>query len=261
MSFGKNIRFGPMHKALSWGGAVTLAVGLAATALVLGCSEQDSDAAASHNHAAEHEHPAGQMLPAAEPNAGDSLESISGEADPHAHHRQLLESKTYSRSLHDYQLPDLDVVNMAGEKTSLLEEVNRDQPVMLNFIFTTCTTICPVLSATFSQVEQKLGAERERVRMISITIDPEYDTPARLRAYAARYGAGPQMQFLTGKLEDIVAIQKAFDAYRGTKMNHEPLTFLRMSAQEPWVRLNGLASAADVVREYRQLTAKHDAAP
>jgi protein SCO1/2 len=235
------------------------ALGLLAAVVVFGSSEQDRDDAMSHDHAVEH--PAGQMLSAGDQNVNQGLESISGEADPHAHHRQMLENKAYSRSLHRYQLPDLALVDMAGEKTSLLNEVNRDQPVMLNFIFTTCTTICPVLSATFSQVEQKLGAERERVRMISITIDPEYDTPARLRAYAARYGAGPQMQFLTGKLEDIVAIQKAFDAYRGTKMNHEPLTFLRMSAQEPWVRLNGLASAADVVREYRQLTAKHDAAP
>ena len=97
--------------------------------------------------------------------------------------------------------------------------------------------------------------------MISITIDPEYDTSARLQAYAARYHAGPQWQFLTGNREDIVAVQKAFDAYRGTKMNHEPLTFLRASVDAPWVRLNGLASAADVVKEYRQLVEKPDPEP
>ncbi|MEA2094209.1 MAG: SCO family protein, partial [Pseudomonadota bacterium] len=214
-----------------------------------------------HDHAAAVEHPTEPAPSAAEQTANDGLDSISGEADPHAHHRQLMEASTYSRSLHDYQLPDLALVDMQGENIRLLEEVNRGQPVMLNFIFTTCTTICPVLSATFSQVEQQLGEERERVHMISITIDPEYDTPARLQAYAARYDAGPQWQFLTGKLEDIVAIQKTFDAYRGSKMNHEPLTFLRASAQAPWVRLDGLASAADVVREYRQLAAEQDSAP
>ena len=258
MSFRKNVRFGPMHKALSWGGGVTLALGLAMTVVALGSSHQD-DEAIHQNHA--DEHPVGPALQVAEQKAIDSLDSISGEADPHAHHRHMLESKTYSRSLHNYQLPDLALVDMEGQKTSLLSEVNRGQPVMLNFIFTTCTTICPVLSATFSQVEQQLGADREQVRMISITIDPEYDTPARLRAYAVRYDAGPQWQFLTGKLEDIVAIQKAFDAYRGTKMNHEPLTFLRASTQATWVRLDGLASAADVSREYRQLVAEQDSAP
>ena len=259
MSFGKKMRFDPMQKVLLWGASVVLALGLAATVVAFDSSEQGSDDAMTHDHAVEH--PAEHMLPTAEPTANDNLDSISGEADPHAHHRHMMKSKTYSRSLHHYQLPDLALVDMAGEKTTLLNEINRGQPVMLNFIFTTCTTICPVLSATFSQVEQQLGVERDQVRMVSITIDPEYDTPARLRAYAARYDAGPQWQFLTGKLEDIVAIQKAFEAYRGTKMNHEPLTFLRASAQAPWLRLNGLASAADVTKEYRQLVVKQNSVP
>ena len=245
MSFRRTARFGPMHRALSWGVGITVALGLAATVVAIDSSE----------------HPAEHTLAAAEPNANDKLDSISAEADPHAHHRHMLETSTYSRSLHSYDLPDLALVNMQGQKTSLLNEVSGDRPVMLNFIFTTCTTICPVLSATFSQVEKELGAERDRVRMVSITIDPEYDTPVRLRAYAARYNAGDQWQFLTGSREDIVAVQKAFDAYRGTKMNHEPFIFLRVSAQEPWVRLDGLASAADVVREYRQLLTGQNAGP
>ena len=259
MSSRKNARFGPRYKAILWGGGVMAILGFAAAVVAFGTSEQDGDAITAPDHAVEHsvEH----ALPVTDKTANDSLDSISGEADPHAHHRQMMKSKTYSRSLHHYQLPDLALVDMEGEKTSLLNEVNRGQPVMLNFIFTTCTTICPVLSATFSQVEQQLGDERDQVRMVSITIDPEYDTPARLQAYAARYDAGPQWQFLTGKLEDIVAIQKAFEAYRGTKMNHEPLTFLRATAQSPWVRLNGLASAADVVKEYRQMAATQDSVP
>ncbi|MCP3973155.1 MAG: SCO family protein [bacterium] len=173
--------------------------------------------------------------------------------DPHAHHRHMMNKKGYKRSEHEYGLPDLDLVGMGGEKTSLLREINTGKPVLLNFIFTTCTTICPVLSATFSQVQKHLGGDVDEVRMISITIDPEHDTPERLEAYAARFGAGPQWQFLTGDLDRIVAVQKAFDAYRGSKMNHEPLTFLRIEKEDPWVRLDGLASAADVVREYQRL--------
>jgi protein SCO1/2 len=258
MSLRSNAGFGLLHKALLWSGGVTVALGLTATVVALDASEQNSGTVTSHNHSVEH---AGHTPSAAEQHTGHSLENISGAADPHAHHRRMLEDSGYSRSLHRYELPDVAVVDMQGQSTSLLDEVNGGQPVMLNFIFTTCTTICPVLSATFSQVEQKLGAERDRVRMISITIDPEYDTPARLRAYAARYDADAQWRFLTGRLQNIVAIQKAFDAYRGSKMNHEPLTFLRASTDAPWVRIEGLASAADVVREYRQLVAPGDSAP
>ena len=152
--------------------------------------------------------------------------------------------------------PPLVLVDKDNNKVSLDEALAADEPVMLNFIFTTCTTICPVLSATFAQVQRELGDEVDQVRMISITIDPEHDTPERLRGYAARFDAGSQWQFYTGANDDIVAVQKAFDAYRGSKANHEPLTFLRVPSDPQWVRVNGLASAADVVNEYRRLLAE-----
>jgi len=248
MCYGIAAGFGPMHKALSWTRGVTVTVGLAATVLAFGCGEQGSDAAASDDHAIEH-----PAKPAAEQPANNALESISGEADPHAHHRHMMESKTYSRSLHDYQLPDVEVVTMAGEKTRLLDEVNPGKPVMVNFVFTTCTTICPIMIATFGQVQSELGAESDAVRMISFSIDPEYDTPERLREYAGRFNAGPQWQFLTGSLENSVAIQKAFDVYRGNKMNHEPTYLMKAADSDTWVRIDGLAKAAEIVAEYHRL--------
>jgi len=173
--------------------------------------------------------------------------------DPHAQHRAMMAKQGYQRSEHAYPLKDHALVDMAGEETSLLREVNVDRPVMVNFIFTTCTTICPVMSGIFSQVQQKLGPASQDLRMISISIDPEYDTPERLRDYAKRYKAGPQWEFLTGNPDDIVAVQKAFDVYRGNKMSHEPTTLLRRSPSDPWVRLDGIASAADIIAEYRSL--------
>jgi protein SCO1/2 len=183
----------------------------------------------------------------------DAAEEAS--ADPHAQHRHMMGKGGYARSEHRYELPDLALVGMDGKPTTLLREVDIDQPVMLNFIFTTCTTICPVLSATFAQVQRELGPKAAEMRMVSITIDPEYDTPEQLRAYAQRFDAGDQWGFFTGELADIVAIQRAFDAFRGSKMNHEPLTFLRAAPGEPWVRINGIASGSDIVAEYQNLAA------
>jgi protein SCO1/2 len=182
--------------------------------------------------------------------------SSTQEADPHAHHKHMMEQKGYRRSTHNYEIPQLELVDMNNNTVSLTEALNSDEPVMLNFIFTTCTTICPVLSATFSQVQRELGPEAKNVRMISVTIDPEQDTPAQLKKYAARFKAEAGWQFLTGDLADIIATQKAFDAYRGDKMSHEPLTFLRRTPADPWVRLEGFASASEVVAEYRMLETK-----
>lgn len=174
----------------------------------------------------------------------------------HHHHAMPAEPDGYVRSQAAYTVPDVKLVNADGAKVPLRAELaDPDKPVILNFIFTTCGAVCPVMSATFSQVQAALGPARDAVRMVSISIDPEQDTPPALRAYAGRYGAGPQWQLLTGSLADSVAVQRAFDVYRGDKMNHQPATFLRARAGQPWVRLDGFASAADILREIRRLEA------
>jgi protein SCO1/2 len=172
----------------------------------------------------------------------------------HHHHAMPSEQEGYVRSMASYTIPDVKLLDADGAGVPLRSRL-ADKPVILNFIFTSCGAICPVMSTTFSQVQAALGPEQEAVRMVSISIDPEQDTPAALKAYAGKYGAGPQWQMLTGSLDDSIAVQRAFNVYRGDKMNHQPTTFLRVAPGQPWVRLDGFASAADILREYRQLTA------
>jgi protein SCO1/2 len=185
--------------------------------------------------------------------------AISGEHDHHAHHGQGMDAMrgVYTRSVSSYKIPDLKLVDMNGAAVSLREGLGGNDPVMLNFIFTTCTAVCPVMSATFHHVQGQLGADSSKVRMISISIDPENDTPAKLREYAGKYHAGPQWKMLTGSAENSIAVQRAFDTFRGDKMNHAPATFIRAGgADKPWVRLDGFASAPDIVKEYRQLATR-----
>lgn len=180
--------------------------------------------------------------------------AVGGEHDHHMHAMHDAASGVYTRSVSAYQIPDVMLVDMSGAAVSLRNVLDGNDPVMLNFIYTTCTAICPVMSATFSGVQDQLGAESKKVRMVSISIDPENDTPAKLRAYANKYHAGPQWKMLTGSAENSIAVQRAFDAFRGDKMNHSPATFIRAGgANQPWVRLEGFASAEDIIKEYRQL--------
>ncbi len=167
--------------------------------------------------------------------------------------KSLAGKNGYIRTVHNYALPETPLLTMNGKKTTLEEELETDKPVMLNFIFTTCTTICPVLSASFYQIQHELGEESQDVKMISISIDPEFDTPEKLRRYAERFNAGPQWQFLTGEVDDIITVEKAFDAFRGAKMNHEPLTLIRARDDDVWLRIDGIASAEDILAEYRKL--------
>lgn len=140
-------------------------------------------------------------------------------------------------------LPDAPFVDQSGRRTTLSEAIGSDKPVLVNFIFTACTTICPVMSAGISQFLANLGEERDRVRVLSISIDPEADTADALRAYAARYHAPPSWRFLTGTPEAVEAAQRAFGSYRGGKFNHAPGTFVRSAADAPWIALDGFSSA------------------
>lgn len=177
--------------------------------------------------------------------------------DPNAHmHMHPMPPKdSWVRSTAEYKMPDVTLVRADGTKVSLPKEMNDGRPVFLNFIYTTCTAICPVMSQTFAEVQKRLGDDRSKVHMVSISIDPEQDTPKRLTEYAKRYDAGPQWVFYTGTLEASIAVQKAFDAYRGDKMNHLPLTFVRIGPGKPWVRMDGFATPDDIVKEYHTLLA------
>jgi protein SCO1/2 len=177
-------------------------------------------------------------------------------ADEHHHHHSMEPvNMAVMRSVAAYSVPDVKLTDSGGKKVSLRDVLAGGKPVMLNFIYTSCTAVCPIMSATFSDVQTKLGVDRDKVRMVSISIDPEQDTPARLKAYARKFGAGPQWQMLTGSAEESLAVQRAFDTYRGDKMNHEPVTFLRNANGKSWVRIQGFASADQLLREYHQIVA------
>jgi protein SCO1/2 len=172
-------------------------------------------------------------------------------ADEHAQHSAMMDQKGYSREEVSYQLPDVMLTDQNGDKVSAAALLNGEDPMMVSFIFTTCTTICPVLSAIFAQAQKRYSNELDGVKLISISIDPEYDTPARLQEYARRFHAQEGWTFLTGDLEAVIEVLDSFDAYFGDKMNHLPLTFIHKPGSSTWLRLEGFPDASDLVEEYQ----------
>ena len=132
------------------------------------------------------------------------------------------------------------------------------RPAVLAFIYTSCTTVCPVLTSVLATLQARLGETRDQVHLLSISIDPEYDTPARLHEYARRFGAGPQWNHYTGTLAASQAAQKAFDVYRGDKMKHQPGVLVRPLPGAKWVRIDGFASPDDLLAELPEYCASAD---
>jgi protein SCO1 len=163
------------------------------------------------------------------------------------------ESARYRRTVVRYEVPDVVLLNQDGARVKLPQALAAGKPVLLDFFFSTCTTICPVLSAGVSTLLKTLGAEARELRVVSIAIDPDHDTPEVLRGYRGRYDAGPEWQLLTGSREDIDRVLRAFGAYSLNKTTHRPLSFLRPAGGESWVRIDGLIGASDLLAEYRGL--------
>ncbi len=159
----------------------------------------------------------------------------------------------YTRTEALYTLPDVTLLDQEGRAVTLREVLDRPGPVAVDFVFTTCTTICPVMTATFSKMRKEIEKDGPPPHLVSISIDPEYDRPERLREYTAKFRTGPDWTFLTGSREDVKTALSALDAWVDNKMTHKALYLFRAPDHEAWVRIEGLASAQDLVTEYRTL--------
>lgn len=189
----------------------------------------------------------GRWAAAALVGAG-ALGALAADApDPHAHHHHQTAQEV--RTLATYAVPDVELVRDDGKAVRLGRELEDGRPVVLSFIYTSCTTVCPMISATLAQLQRKLGPARDRVHLMSISIDPEFDTPARLREYAGKLGAGSEWQHYGGTLAASQAAQRAFGVYRGDKMNHTPVTLVRAAPGAEWVRIDGFATADELLAE------------
>ncbi len=161
------------------------------------------------------------------------------------------EKKSYQRTIEKYSMPDVTLINQDGKRVRLKSLLETDKPVIVDFIFGTCTTICPVLSAGYINLQNKLGADSQKVHLVSISIDPENDTPKVMRDYLKRYRAKPGWDFFTGSRKDIDAVMKAFNAYIPNKMSHYALTLIHMPKQESWIRIYGILSSSEFLAEAR----------
>ena len=93
-------------------------------------------------------------------------------------------------------IPDVKVRDQHGNTLNFYTDLIKDKTVAINFIFTNCTTICPPLATTFARLQKEMGDRVGKdVHLISISVDPVTDTPERLKAWGAKFKAGPGWTF------------------------------------------------------------------
>lgn len=159
------------------------------------------------------------------------------------------------------RIPETSVVDQDGHKLSFYSDLVKGHTVAINFIFTTCTTICPVLAANFRKVQQDLGEKEQGVRLISISVDPLTDTPDRLKHFASQYHAGPGWSLVTGDKGDIDALLGALGLPVRNKLEHTPTVLIGNDAAGYWQRVDGLASTAVVMRTIGEALSRQPESP
>ena len=160
---------------------------------------------------------------------------------------------TYTRTLENYAVPDVTLINQDGIKVNLRKMLSTDRPVLVDFVYTSCTTICPVLSINFANFQKTIIEESGKTQLVSISIDPEFDTPKAMKAYLKRYNAEPGWDFLTGTRDDISRVLKAFKVFTLNKMNHYPVILLKSPSDSRWVRVYGLVGTSELLVEYEKV--------
>jgi protein SCO1/2 len=160
---------------------------------------------------------------------------------------------SYTRTIENYQIPDVTLINQDGARIQLRKLLASDGPVLVDFVFTTCTTICPVLSSNFMNFQNTIIAESGKARLVSISVDPDFDTPKEMKAYLKRYQAKPGWDFLTGSRADIDRVLRAFNVFTRDKMDHPPVILLKSPTDSRWVRIYGLIGTNKLLVEYEKV--------
>jgi cytochrome oxidase Cu insertion factor (SCO1/SenC/PrrC family) len=160
----------------------------------------------------------------------------------------------------EIKIPDTVVVDQDGRKLNFYSDLVKGKTVAINFIFTTCTTICPPMTATFRRVQETLeAAGAQDVQLISISVDPTTDVPERLKTFSSKFKAGPNWKFITGGQPEIDELLRALGGYVAEKNDHTPLVLIGNDTAKFWTRTYGLAPASKIAGLVKEAAGKSEA--
>jgi len=166
---------------------------------------------------------------------------------PHDHSHMMKGSEDASPA--QKYFTDVELLNQNGEKVRFYTDVLKGKTVVVNAFFTTCTSVCPPMNRNMERIQEALGDRVGRdVFLVSITVDPEVDTPARLKDYARKFHAGPGWIFLTGKKENIDWALYKLGQYVETKDDHTTVFIVGNERTGLWKKAFGMANVNELVQ-------------
>jgi protein SCO1/2 len=153
------------------------------------------------------------------------------------------------RSPAEKYFSDVELLDQDGQKLRFYTDVLKNKVVIINTFFTTCTNICPPMNRNFEKIQEALGDRLGKdAFLISITVDPQTDTPTRLKEYSRRFHARPGWMFLTGSKENVDWALYKLGQYVETKDDHTSIFIIGNEPKGLWKKAFGLAKSEELIR-------------
>ncbi|HJT67625.1 MAG TPA: SCO family protein [Pyrinomonadaceae bacterium] len=174
---------------------------------------------------------AGAQQPAAQPPAAQAPSANSGESAA---------AKYFT---------DIELVNQNGEKMRFYHALLQGHTVIINSFFATCQASCLPITRNLEKVQEALGDRLGKdARIISISVDPDVDTPPELKAFSKKFHARPGWYFLTGSKENVAFVLKKLGQYVEDKNDHYNIVIIGNERTGLWKKAFGLAKSEELIK-------------
>jgi protein SCO1/2 len=143
---------------------------------------------------------------------------------------------------------DVVLTNQDGKQVRFYSDVLQGKTVVVESFFATCTGTCPLMNSTFAKIQTAAGDRLGKdVFLVSITVDAENDTPAKLKEYAGHVKARPGWMFLTGKKENVDRALYKLGLATESRETHKNLFIVGNEPKGLWKKVFGLAKPEEIV--------------
>lgn len=146
--------------------------------------------------------------------------------------------KTPAQAAANY-FPNNVLLTQDNIQVHFFDDLLKGKTVVINFMFTTCTGVCPPMTANLAKVQSLLGDRVGKdINMISVSVDPAIDTPDVLKKYATKFNVRPGWYFLTGKKTDVDTVLKKLGGYVEDKNDHNTILIVGNVETGEWMKVS-----------------------
>ncbi|HET8781641.1 MAG TPA: SCO family protein [Pyrinomonadaceae bacterium] len=203
---------------------------------------------ATANNSLAQVHAEGQAQAAVQaPNQSRAKSAETPPPQPHDHSHMNKTSAEPTAA--EKYFTDVELLDQDGKKVRFYSDVLKGKTVVVNAFFTSCTSVCPPMNRNMEKIQEALGDRVGRdVFLVSITVDPEVDTPTRMKEYAQKFHAGRGWIFLTGKKENLDWALYKLGQYVEKKDDHKTIFIIGNEPTGLWKKAFGMANVAELIQ-------------